>query len=271
MASSTWLSSTITRHFPRSAHALTTVSTCSTTPSRRCFRGGTVSHAAAAIFPSPSLLVGRGSVAARRAPGSVSSPRLPRGGVRPARGPGHRRLSGGASVRGGWAGGCGHPGPGCCARLAQRRSPAPPWHRASPPHLGRATAGPVRLPGGTRHDRHPAIHCQAAHRSPHVVAAGAGPRLPQRPVRPDARQHLRRDQIELAPLVTGRPEVHPLAARASIAGQQFRTLPGRADTDPPAKLRRVPPDQGTYDLGQDTFGIRNSRYACTLLQQPLAL
>ena len=40
-ANSTWPSSMITRHFPRSAHATTTASTCSMTPSRPCSRGAT--------------------------------------------------------------------------------------------------------------------------------------------------------------------------------------------------------------------------------------
>lgn len=63
------------------------------------------------------------------------------------------------------------------------------------------------------------------------------------------------DQLNLAALVTHWPEVDSLAACAGIAGQQLRALVHRADADPAAKLRRVPFDQRTYNLGQDPFRI----------------
>src|SRR5262245_26693464 len=47
------------------------------------------------------------------------------------------------------------------------------------------------------------------------------------------------DQLNLAALVTDRPEVDSLAACARIAGQQLRALLHRADADPAAKVRRV--------------------------------
>src|SRR5215470_20234298 len=58
----------------------------------------------------------------------------------------------------------------------------------------------------------------------------------------DPRHDLARDQLNLAALVTHRPEMDPLAAGLGVAGQQLRALVRRANTDPPAKLRRVPPD-----------------------------
>ena len=63
------------------------------------------------------------------------------------------------------------------------------------------------------------------------------------------------DQLNLAALVTYRPEVDSLAACAGIAGQQLRALVRWADADPAAELRRVLFDQRTDNIGQDTFGI----------------
>jgi len=65
----------------------------------------------------------------------------------------------------------------------------------------------------------------------------------------DSRQDLARDQLNLAPLITQRPELDPLAARAGIARQQLRALERRADADPAAKLRGIPPDQRSNDPG----------------------
>lgn len=70
-----------------------------------------------------------------------------------------------------------------------------------------------------------------------------------------SRQNLARDQLNLAPLITQRPEVDPLAARAGITRQQLRALARRADADPATKLRRIPPDQRGNDPGQGAFGI----------------
>ena len=75
----------------------------------------------------------------------------------------------------------------------------------------------------------------------------------------DPRHHLARDQLHLAPFVTHRPEMDPLAAGPGIGGQQFRALVRRADADPPAKLRRVPPEQRANDLGQDPFRVGADR------------
>ena len=160
----------ITRPFPRSAHATTTASTCSMTPSRPCSRGATGWRAAATTSPSLTWPARPGAAAARPAPGSVSSgtPAGPRVDPRVAlttddnvavqafaARPGHR----------------GHPGPGHHARLAARRGPAHPRSRAGAPHLGGAAARSV-LPGrGPRHDRHPATHGHARRRRPRAGAA----------------------------------------------------------------------------------------------------
>jgi len=69
------------------------------------------------------------------------------------------------------------------------------------------------------------------------------------------RHDLPGDQLDLAPLITHRPEMHPLAARTGITRQQLRALARRADANPATKIRRVPPDQRTHDAGQDTVGI----------------
>ena len=69
------------------------------------------------------------------------------------------------------------------------------------------------------------------------------------------RHDLPGDQLDLALLITHRPEMHPLAARTGIPRQQLRALSRRADADPATKLRRVPSDQRTHDAGQDTVGI----------------
>ena len=71
----------------------------------------------------------------------------------------------------------------------------------------------------------------------------------------DPRHDLARDQLNLPSLVAYRPEVDSLAARAGIAGQQFRALLRRANADPPAKLRRVAPGQRADNPFQDSFRI----------------
>jgi hypothetical protein len=69
------------------------------------------------------------------------------------------------------------------------------------------------------------------------------------------RHDLARDQLYLASLVTHRPEVHSLAPRAGIPGQQLGALARRADADPAAELRGVSPDQRSDDPGQNPVGL----------------
>src|SRR5262250_1152689 len=71
----------------------------------------------------------------------------------------------------------------------------------------------------------------------------------------DPRHDLARDQLDLPPLVTQRPEVDSLAAGAGVTGQQLGALLRRAYADLPAKLRRVSPDQRSDNLRQDPFRL----------------
>ena len=70
-----------------------------------------------------------------------------------------------------------------------------------------------------------------------------------------ARNYLTRHELDLAPLVAQRPDVHALAARLGVAGQQRGTVFRGADADLRAELVRVAPQKRREDLAEHAIDL----------------